>query len=279
MRIVTKKILTIALFLAAGTGFLFASDHVVFQQFYPVTSVDGVNIDLMSEEVEIALWNRNEFRVTIVSYYNDYPSVSLSGNVLSCVDKSGGSRHQCKVEIKVPESFYAKAAYGGWSISTMSGSITASKLWGDNISVDTLSGTVMLSKCEAQMVDVESSSGKVTLSQCIVSELADLEAISGVISFDGIASGINAETTSGSINISLNQPLSQDCIFESISGAITLSMPDNPGFKLVFDTLSGSIFNAFSGYSGGKSGIDSYGAGYVVIRAETSSGAIRILRK
>lgn len=279
MHTLLKKILIAALFAVAGTGILFAGNSIAFQQTYPVTSVYGIKLDLMSEEVDIALWNRNEFRVTVISSYGDYPVPELSGGILSCEDKTGGSRHKCTVEIKVPESFYARSAYGGWDISTMSGSVNASKLWGDSICIETMSGSISLSKCEAQVVDISSSSGKVELSQCIVSSLAELETASGQIIYEGIAAGINAESATGAIKISLDQPPVQDCNLETTTGQIVMTLPDNPGFKFVFDSATGSIYNAFTGYQGKKSGIDTYGAGYIIISANTATGSIRILRK
>lgn len=275
MRLSMKKILTVALFLAVGTGALFAGSDIKFQRFIPVSEVYGVNIDVNSEEVEIALWNRNEFRVTVVSSTNSYPVFELSNGILS----SKGTGSMCKIEIKVPESFYAKSAYGGWSISTTSGSIRASKLWGDVIDIETSSGSIGLTKCEAQLAYVKSSSGGITFSQCIFSNLLNAEATSGSIRFDGIAAGMNAETSSGSITASFDQPLTQDCSFDTSSGAVTITLPENPGFKFVFDTSSGSVYNAFTGYTGGKSGIDVYGYGYVVCRVDTSSGSIRVLKK
>ncbi len=279
MRTFLKKTCIAALILVAAGGFLFAANNIVFQQMYPVSSVNGVRIDLMSEEVEIALWNRNDFRVTVVSSYDEYPTAYLSNGILSINENTGGSRHRCTVEIKVPESFYAKAAYGGWDISTMSGSVNASKLWGEAVSVETMSGSIRLSKCEMQMASLSSSSGSIVLTQCIVSSIGNFESTSGSITFDGIAAGINAESTTGAINVSLDQPVTQDCNLESTTGAILITMPDNPGFKLVFDSRTGSVYNAFTGYSGSKSGIDNYGAGYVIIRAESGTGSIRVLKK
>lgn len=278
MRIL-KKILTVAVFLAAGTGALFAGSNVRYQQTYPVSAVFGVNIDLMSEEIDVALWNRNEFRVTVVSDYSDYPVPYLSGGILYCENSSNSSRHKCLVEIKVPESFYAQAAYGGWTLSTMTGSITASKLWGETLSIESSTGSITLSKCEAQMADVSSCTGRVSLSQCIISDMINLSVDTGSVSFDGIAAGIIAECDTGSVNISLNQLPAHDCEITNCTGSITVSLPENPGFKLVFSTDTGSVYNAFTGYSGNRSGIDSYGAGYVIIRAETDTGSIRILRK
>lgn len=278
MRTFVKKILTVAFFLAAGTGALFAGGKVRFQQTYPVSSVFGVNIDLLSGEIDVALWNRNEIRVTVVSDYSDYPVPELSGGVLSCEDSSG-SRHKYLVELKVPESFYAQSAYGGWTLSTMTGAINASKLWGDTLYVETMSGSITLSKCEAQIADVTSNTGRVTISQCIISDRVNLESDTGSINFDGAASGVTAESDTGSINISLDQPPVYDCDISCGTGSITISLPENPGFKFVFSTGTGSVFNAFTGYSGGRSGIDTYGAGYVILRAETDTGSIRILRK
>lgn len=270
-----KRILMFAIFFAAGAGALFAGNNIKFQQYIPASEVYGVNIDVNSEEIEVALWNRNEFRVTVVSSTNSYPVFELSDGILS----SKGTGSMCKIEIKVPESFYARSAYGGWTISTTSGSIRASKLWGDSIDIETTSGSVGLTKCEAQLAYVSSISGAVSFSKCIFSNLLNVDAKSGNIRFDGIAAGINAETSSGSITASFDQPFTQDCNFDTSSGAVNISLPENPGFKFVFDTSSGSVYNAFTGYSGGRSGIDVYGYGYVVCRVDTGSGSIRILRK
>ncbi|MBQ0165954.1 MAG: DUF4097 family beta strand repeat protein [Treponema sp.] len=275
MRLSMKKILTVALFLAVGTGALFAGSDIKFQRFIPVSEVYGVNIDVNSEDIEIALWNRNEFRVTVISSTNSYPVFELSNGILS----SEGTGSICKIEIKVPESFYAKSAYGGWYISTTSGSVYASKLWGDIIEIETTSGSIGLTKCEAQLAYISSSSGSINCSQCIFSNLLNAEATSGSIRFDGIAGGMNADTSSGSITASFDRPLTQDCNFDTASGAVNITLPENPGFKFVFDTASGSVYNAFTGYTGGRSGVDTYGYGYVVCRVDTASGSIRIMRK
>lgn len=274
-----KKILLTVLILMAGTGLLFAGNRVAFQETYPVSAVKGVKINLMSEEVQVALWNRNEFRVTVVSDYGDYPVPRVSGNVLICEDTMGGNRHKCLIEIKVPESFHADAAYGGWAIKTASGAINASKLWGDTITIESMSGEIMLSKCESQIGEIKSSSGAIHLSQCIFSGIADVQSISGSIMFAGIADGLYCETTSGSINVAFDRPPVQDCSFYSVTGTVSVTLPENTGFKLAFNTKTGSVYNAFTGYSGGKSGIDTYGNGYIVVHAETSTGSIRILRK
>lgn len=279
MRNNTKKIILSVILVAACTGLLFAGKRVAFQEYYPVSSISGVKLDLMSEEVEIALWNRNEFRVTVVSDYSDYPIPRVSGNVLVCEDIGGGNRHKCLIEIKVPESFYASSAYGGWNIKTMTGTVKASKLWGDTMTVKTMTGSITLTKCETQLADVTSNTGRITLSQCIVSGVANLEADTGSINFDGSAGGVNGECDTGSINISLDRPPVQDCDLTCCTGSITVSLPENSGFKLVFATDTGSVYNAFTGYSGKRSGIDTYGSGYVIIHTETDTGSIRILRK
>lgn len=278
MNKILRKIIIAAFLIVTGAGFLFAGDNIVFQQTYPVSAVYGVDIDLVSEQVEIALWNRNEFRVTVVSSYSDYPVTELTGGILSCKDRTGNT-HRCMVEIKVPESFYAQSAYGGWSISTVSGSVKASKLWGENITAETVSGSINLSKCETQIADISSNSGSITLSKCIISGKGEFSSTTGAIMYDGVASSIDAESTTGAITLSFDQFLTQDLRVESGTGAVSISLPENPGFKFVFDTSTGSVYNAFTGYSGGKSGVDTYGSGYVIISAETRTGSIRVLRK
>ncbi|MBO4705778.1 MAG: DUF4097 family beta strand repeat protein [Spirochaetaceae bacterium] len=241
---------------------------------FSASDADSVEIKLYSGSAEVRLWNGQELCVISESADGRLPSCYISGSTLLCkADKSGEGR-KTKVTLLVPESFFAEE----WKISTDSGRVEVSQLWGSSCEINTVSGQIQLTKCEVQELEINTVSGSIQAEDLICSGECDISTTSGRVMVSGYVGQADVSTVSGSVDFDMVYPFMDDSCISTLSGSIKLTMPENNGFSLKYDTLSGTVIDGFTSFQGKGAGTSVYKDGGVTIEVETLSGAVNIIR-
>lgn len=273
MKIRVLAILIVVLFSTVSCASNTSWSMGTYKEKFSEESISNVDISLKSESVQLNVWGKDYFWIKCTSSTSSFPKVELISSTLSISTQRYSSG---KVEVFIPASFYAESPSYGYKIETVSGSIYAAHLWGCDIDINTVSGSVKLEKCEAPTLELETTSGSITIDGFYAKNRISLETVSGSIAFFGSTDAIDANSVSGSIRMNFETPLYNTSNIKNVSGTIRLALSTNSNFKIRFETISGNFKNDFTGYSGGKKGVDSYGSGMPLINVETLSGSIHI---
>jgi DUF4097 and DUF4098 domain-containing protein YvlB len=173
--------------------------------------------------------------------------------------------------VKIPESYRSFVLF---MIETVSANMKAASIIGDEVKLEAVSGNISIKDFTCNLMKVETVSGNIQIDNAAVEELK-LEAVSGDINFIGNADDVDAETVSGTINLTSHTcPHTLD--FESVSGDIKLRIPENDGFELRLETVSGDFSCAFPTTKERKEYV--YKNGRADFKVETVSGDIKIER-
>lgn len=184
-------------------------------------------------------------------------------------------------------------SYTGMDIVTVSADIDASAFSASNINIDTVSGDVILDDIDTSHLTVNTVSGNVSYSGTMSGD-ANIDSVSGDIaltnaslssiyvnsvsgkfSFSGEVTNIVASTVSGNCDIRTSKmPYGVQC--DSTSGNIVLSIPENTGFVCSFRTTSGQFDSDFAVTTSGN--IHKYGIDDMSIDIKTLSGDLTINR-
>ncbi|MCR4938818.1 MAG: DUF4097 domain-containing protein [Treponemataceae bacterium] len=242
---------------------------------FSVSDADSIDINMYKTAVEVNLWNNNEIFVISESNNGNFPDCYISGSTLLCKIDGKEECSRGTVKVYVPESFFAEQ----WKISTVSGSVKASLLWGKDCEINTTSGSITLEKCELKEAAVSSTSGKIVADKLVCSSNADFSSTSGSVRIRGALSKLDVNTTSGAIEIDMDEPFYGNCSVSSLSGAIRIGMPDNSGFRFEYNSLTGLVTDDFTAFKGKGSGNVTYKNGGISIVAETLTGAISLEKK
>lgn len=248
------------------------SDYEERSWLFSASEADSVDIKLYRSAVEVALWKNDEIFVIAQSDTGFFPDCYISGSTLLCKIDGVNEASRGKLRLFVPESFFAEQ----WKISTVSGSVSVSQLWGEDCEITTTSGSIRLDKCEVQKLDVTSTSGRIFASDLVCSDEVELSSTSGAVRINGLFPQIDVTTVSGAIEVDSSIPIMRDSCLSSLSGAIRISMPENQGFVFAYSSLSGLVSDDFTAYRGKGNGNIVYKNGAVRIEAETLSGAIAL---
>ena len=124
-------------------------------------------------------------------------------------------------------------------ISSTSGSIELSNLRINRLTLSTVSGEIKSDRLEAEEISADTTSGNVKFSDAISGQL-EFDTVTGDVSFLGSFENLNADTTSGSMNIT-TQLAPNTFRISSVSGDVHLTMPSFEGFNLQHETVSGSF--------------------------------------
>lgn len=240
---------------------------IVFNQSYAGTSIQSVNVSLVSESIDIVSHSQSEFKVVIECNTNDddyYPIVTIMNNSLKIINQSNnlpiGENYNCSVTLYVPEDFYGLNAEKGWNIETVSGYIEAASLLGKKVLLASTSGFVSVDNVETETLSADTVSGSI-----IISGKADSFALS---------------STSGSVRLTLSEMFEDNSTVNTVSGSIEVNLPENDGFIHSFETMSGSVKNTFTGIATSSgTGSSLYKSAFVSLTTKTISGSVKVSKK
>lgn len=155
-----------------------------------------------------------------------------------------------------------------------SGSIKISDTNTADLSLSTLSGSISAEQLTADTIDMESNSGSVNLTSFTANEVT-VEANSGNITLEGDTASVDAQASSGNINLELVQ-LTNDSSLETSSGNIKLSLEQLDSLYVTHEKNSGTTSITKSGFELLKQerrkteGV--FGNGEIELDVKTSSG-------
>ena len=236
------------------------------------TSIEELNLCLVSEDVEIELGNNETIKIT---YYDDPENsdyiIKENGKKLSMDRKSSSVNinvftdisemistadfddyEDCKVVVTIPENYA-----GSYDIGLVSGSIKMSDVPCEKyLNLDTTSGDIDLKNVNCnQTLVIDTKSGTVSLADITVNGNMEFDstnvAVKGELSCDAISGEIagdnvsvksfESSSTSGDIEIdafTVEKEISGD----SISGSFDLKLTDSQqNYDIEVDTISGSV--------------------------------------
>lgn len=243
------------------------------------TSIEELNLCLVSEYVEIELGNNETIKIT---YYDDPENsdyiIKENGKKLSMDRKSSSVNinvftdisemistadfddyEDCKVVVTIPENYA-----GSYDIGLVSGSIKMSDVPCEKyLNLDTTSGDIDLKNVNCnQTLVIDTTSGTVSLADITVngnmefdSKLGNLkltnvavkgelscDAISGEIAGDNVSvKSFESSSTSGDIEIDAFT-VEKEISGDSISGSFDLKLTDSQqNYDIEVDTISGSV--------------------------------------
>ena len=243
------------------------------------TSIEELNLCLVSEDVEIELGNNETIKIT---YYDDPENsdyiIKENGKKLSMDRKSSSVNinvftdisemistadfddyEDCKVVVTIPENYA-----GSYDIGLVSGSIKMSDVpcekylnldttSGDidlknvncnqTLVIDTKSGTVSLADITVNgNMEFDSTLGNLKLTNVAVKGELSCDAISGEIAGDNVSvKSFESSSTSGDIEIDAFT-VEKEISGDSISGSFDLKLTDSQqNYDIEVDTISGSV--------------------------------------
>jgi len=162
-------------------------------------------------------------------------------------------------------------------LSTVSGAITGGNIKGDTLKWSTVSGGIESLSLEANRLDFSTVSGKISLTDAFTDHV-ELKTVSGGIEIAGDMERVTAKTTSGRIQVRL-QDLKGNLHLSSVSGSVLLDIRGQADYSLHFTTVTG-------GFDGedrltierirNNNITATKGAGTYTVRVNTTSGKLTI---
>lgn len=249
--------------------------NVTEARSFEVSSINNINIRVVPESVRIEKAIGSKIEVELYGSESFLPEVSLSGDTLEIVQRHKNFTmldfSKRAVVIKIPEG----KVYNELNASSVSGSVKIEGLEAKTIKASSVSGSISTSNVKADTITVESTSGSVK-AENLKADKVNCESVSGSIRLSGDFTRFNAKTTSGSIHIEDGVDITEDSSAETTSGSVKLSLSNRTKANITYKTVSGSYSNEITGTSGGKKGSEVMNGGGAELRVSTASGSIRI---
>lgn len=257
-----------------------------------LSSNGTVDLSLVSGEIVVTSWNRNEVRVRATSERGILRFDVSPSRVSLGVRSDRGNLGDTHYEVTMPVAARLVAEGVSGDISARGGSDVDAHSVSGNVEVFNASGRVTLESvsgdASAQHVGkgVKGStvSGELTLTD--ITGDVDASTVSGDITLDGVRSSfIRSETTSGELHFSGSLDPKGRYEFNSHSGDIEIAIPST-GATLDVRTFSGDVESDYPMTlqpgarqgEGGKGMQFTIGGGGARISAQTFSGDITIQR-
>ncbi|MBH1939989.1 DUF4097 family beta strand repeat protein [Mobilitalea sibirica] len=259
-----------------------------------ITTYDGNNIKLIEyaqrdlEVDEVLIYNLNGQTLQIkyceknTKVFDTIPmkklEVFVPESIASNLDDFRLNNVSAKIEINDISANY-------FEVDTVSGSADVSNVNADEIEFDSTSGSIRLNEAKTSKATFNSASGKISINGFTTEELTvdtisgsvdiedaitqelTLESVSGGIRFDGEYDDLNAESTSGSVNI-IDKKAPNSFDIKTISGTVNLTLPSMEDFNLKHKTVSGKFTCDIP--------VRSNGSGSTDYSISTTSGSIKI---
>lgn len=142
------------------------------------------------------------------------------------------------------------------------------------LELDTVGARIEGSGLTARTCEIDSISGPVSLQDCSFRDL-EMDTISGTLQFSGNADNVELDSMSGSLELYLDR-VPQGLEADTVSGDVQLTLPADASFSIALDTVSGDLSSQFPTTKHG----DVYycGNGGNEFRIDTVSGNVTIVQ-
>jgi DUF4097 and DUF4098 domain-containing protein YvlB len=275
-----------------------------FRYSYPMKSGARLSVETFNGAIEITGWEKEEIEINGTKYANTKDRLeelkvdiqqtgdSVTVRVLKPSDRRGnaGARFNIRLPYRAVldaintsnGSVRIDGVEGRAVVKTSNGAVRAIRLKGD-LNATTSNGSVELSELTGAAV-VKTSNGGIRGE--IVKGSLEAESSNGGIQVrlreSDPAKPVRAETSNGSIELSLDQP--REVRAHTSNSSITVRLPANTNASLRARTSNASITSDFDvtlkGGKVSKTNIEGpLGSGGPVIDLSSSNGSIRILRQ
>jgi DUF4097 and DUF4098 domain-containing protein YvlB len=251
-----------------------------------------VDLSLVSGEIRVTSWDRNEVRVHAASERGILRFDASPSRVTVGVRSNSGRLGDTRYEVTIPRSARVVAKGVSGDVSTRGGSdVEAHSVSGDvevvdasgRVTIGSVSGGASAQRVGAG-VKASTVSGDLTLSS--ITGDVDANTVSGDITLDGVTSSfVRTNSTSGDVEFSGTLDPKGRYEFESHSGDIEIAVSGG-GATLDVQTFSGEVNSDFpmTLQPGSRSGNRGRGMQFTIggggarISAQTFSGDITIER-
>ncbi len=137
------------------------------------------------------------------------------------------------------EGYLSELSADTGDFKSTSGTLELNSIHIPKITLKTVSGEIKTEGLDTEDVSAHSTSGSVRFSDVATKQL-QFDTVSGDISFQGSYEEMQANSTSGSINVT-DQAIPTGFHIKTVSGEVNLTMPSFEGFNLYKKTVSGSF--------------------------------------
>ncbi|MDQ0273006.1 DUF4097 family beta strand repeat-containing protein [Cytobacillus purgationiresistens] len=243
-----------------------------------INQVDQINIDVSSANTTIIPEKRNDIEATVdgkgsvnVKKIGSAVDVEYTRNWM---DGFSFFNNTAKVKIYIPEDYNEDLSIDvGSGAITLAGASKENPIKLNKLQVDMSSGAVKLSNIETDSYDHDGSSGILTIDHMKANK-SEIEISSGMGKIKHFTGGMNAEISSGKLDIQIDK-LKADVNVSASSGVVNLDLPDDADFTLKGKYGSGFITSKLplSSESGSKGKLEgTMGAGTYNVNVTVSSG-------
>lgn len=212
-----------------------------------------VNLSLLSGEIKVTSWDKNEVRIVATSEDGDLRFEASSSRVSLSIDEDNGGDGDTEYQVTVPKgarviggSISGNVSVRGVSdveATSVSGDVTVSAIAG-RTSVQTVSGQISASELGGE-VRAQNVSGDLE----IVGVAGDVQAqtVSGELKLRGVKSSyVRTETVSGDLEFDGAVDANGRYEFHSHSGSFNITLPRGAGASISYHSFSGDINSSCS---------------------------------
>ncbi|HOP05829.1 MAG TPA: DUF4097 family beta strand repeat-containing protein [candidate division Zixibacteria bacterium] len=194
---------------------------------------ETVNVNTVSGDCRIEVWDKNEIRVEIVDQMRPADSWEpvfreLSSSIKMTEEHYESNRGRIIWTIYVPQGTEVR-------FSTASGDMEIRNLKGD-VDIETASGDIAMYGCKGE-VDINTASGDINIEE--ITGRLDVSTASGDIDITGLSGLTDISTASGDIDIE-DARLSESSSFSTASGDVIVSLAEKPTGDIEVSTASGN---------------------------------------
>lgn len=266
------------------------SREMVYENTFPIDGIKDIDISLSSETVDIFPSKDNTLRVVQYGHNLDRDRVIVAeqqGDTLSI--RRGGSgnrnfffgfginRNRSWVEVYLPAPYR-----GHLKLDLTSGSVRiGTDLNLKDLGIDISSGTIRSDYgITAQEADIFMTSGTLRLDRLSAKEFS-IDVSSGTVRVDHLAGSGRAQITTGSLRL-YNVEIADHLSADSSSGTIAISLLGEPSLDFAGEVSSGTLHTYFDTYRKGDHDREYFAkigdAPYKTLTTEVTSGTVRITR-
>lgn len=206
------------------------------EESYSVADVSNIFIDVVFADTKIIA--STDDTIKVISYSNlksDTGDVSFSlkdGEIKIYQERNNNMGWNGFNNMKSNIEIYLPAGYkGDMFLDSTSGDLKADNLSIKNLKVDATSGDVEVSRLTVDKLTVDSTSGDVNIDVFSGTAMIDLTSGDAKIGVAAIGDYIEIDTTSGDVELAVNEKLGIDISLRCASGSISTYFGDSSGLK------------------------------------------------
>ena len=241
-----------AIVLVTTGNFAVATEKINESKTFEPTEISEIEINLVSTDLNIIPTTEGEL---IIHFYGEV-STNVKRNIPELVAYKTGD----KLFVETLQS--KDIIVFGVNIDRTTMDVYIPEIILEEFKINVVSGDVILEEIETEQLNIETVSGDIKVEELAAGKIR-ADSISGDIMINEYTGGIDADSTSGDINlmngkdiedvyastvsgdILIDQDAVSDMKIDSTSGDIRIELPEDSQFYLDIETVSGDIKHDF----------------------------------